>query len=269
MRPGLLTCGFLISALVLMAMPPLTVFAQDVNMDDSGIYFNAGGGLALFSEIGKARAGGWFEKDGEPFYYDNSGTRKDGTPTLKERDFDASFDIGWAAGGAIGHRFGAVRAELQGSYFTANYNEVFGIEIKQDAYDTLPGVSALSIMANGWYEVDTGTMFSPFVGLGLGALQGTHSSGIPKGAPDGTEAIVYSGWGFALQGGAGVAMEVADGLSIQLRYRLFGTLETTYTDETTDSDPLAGLPGSPDKIVDAISFPLLVHGIELGLSYQL
>ena len=268
MRPGLLTRGFLISALILMAMPPLTVFAQDVTMDDSGIYFNAGGGLALFPEVGKVKAGSWFEKDGEPFYYD-SGTRKDGTPTLKERDLDASFDIGWAVGGAIGYRFGAVRAGVEGSYFTANFNEVGGIEIKQDAYDTAPGVSAFSIMANGWYEVDTGTIFSPFVGLGLGALQGTNSSGVLKDAPDGTEAIVHSGWGFAFQGGAGVAMQVADGLSIQLRYRLFGTLETTYTDETTDSDLLAGLPGSPDKAIAAIAFPLLVHGIELGLSYQL
>ena len=52
-------------------------------------------------------------------------------------------------------------------------------------------------------------------------------------------------------------------MSIRLGYRLFGTLETTYTAEVEVEDsPLA------DKSFQAVAFPLLVHRIELGVGYQ-
>lgn len=96
-----------------------------------------------------------------------------------------------------------------------------------------------------------------------------HQHRRTENAPDGSEATVHSGWGFAYQGGAGVAIKVAGGLSIRLGYRLLGTLETTYTHEDTDSDTLALVPDRQDKIISAIALPLLVHRIELGLRYQL
>ncbi len=263
-----------ISAVVLTMFSPLWVVAQDVPAQDadaagSGIYFTGGAGLALISEIGKAKGGIWYEKDGKAFYYDSSGTKKDGTPTLAEGDIDYGFDMGWALAGAIGYRFGALRAEGTGSYFSANYNSFGNFDVDKDDYETPPSFTTFAIMANGWYDFDTGTMFTPFVGLGLGAFQGTNSGGVPKNAPDSFEATAQSAWGFAYQGGAGVAMEVVDSLSIRLGYQLFGTLETTYIDEETDSDALSFLPDSPDKAISAIAFPLLVHRIELGLSYQL
>ena len=263
-----------ISAVVLMMFLPLWVVAQDAAVQDadaadSGIYFTGGAGLALIAEIGKAKSGFWYEKDGKAFYYDSSGAKKDGTPTLAEGDIDAGFDMGWALAGAIGYRFGALRAEGAGSYFSGNLNSFGNTEIGKEDYDTLPSFTTFAVMANGWYDFDTGTMFTPFVGLGIGAFQGTNNGGVPKNAPDSFEAAVQSAWGFAYQGGAGVAMEVADGLSIRLGYQLFGTLETTYIDEETDSDALSFLPDSPDKAISAIAFPLLVHRIELGLSYQL
>ena len=122
-------------------------------------------------------------------------------------------------------------------------------------------------MANGWYEIDTGTMFSPFIGLGLGGFHGTISTGKQKGATDSTE---RTGWGFAVHGGAGVAVEVTDGLSIQLGYRLFAApLETVYTYEITDlkTDPAGN--NNVDKGIDGVAFPLMVHRIELGVSYLL
>ena len=263
-----------ISAVVLMMFSPLWVVAQDVAVHDagaahSGIYFTGGAGLALISEIGKAKIGSWYEKDGKAFYYDNSRTKKDGTPTLAEGDIDAVFDMGWALAGAIGYRFGALRAEGAGSYSSGDLNSFGGTKIGKDDYDTPPSFTTFAVMANGWYDFDTGTMFTPFVGLGLGAFRGTNSGGVPKNAPDSYEAPAQSAWGFAYQGGAGVAMEVVDSLSIRLGYQLFGTLETAYMDEETDSDALSFLPDSPDKAISVTAFPLLVHRIELGLSYQL
>ena len=173
MRPS-----FLICALALLAIPASTVSSQAPSINDSGIYFEAGGGLVLFSEIGKVKSGDWFEKDGKPFYYDDDGTtKKDGTPTLKEADYDAGYDIGWAIGGAVGYRFGDIRAEAEVFYFSASQNRLGSADIDKDVFDTPPSLSVLSLMANGWYEFDTGTVFSPFIGLGLGGFQGAFSSG--------------------------------------------------------------------------------------------
>jgi opacity protein-like surface antigen len=269
---------FLICALALIAVPSLSVLSQDSSMSNSGLYFDVGGGLSLFSEIGKVKEAGWFEKDGDTFYLENPPdvtSRKDGTPDLKENDLDAGFDLGWAVGGAVGYRFGAIRVEGEGAYFAANLNMRDGNDIDKDNYDTQPGISVLALMANGWFDVDTGTIVTPFLGVGVGGIHGTaNRDGVRKNAPDDFEETKHSGWGFAFQGGAGAGIEVTDGLSVHLGYRLFGTLETTYTHEVDAEDvedPLlaaAARTAGADKIVTAVAFPLLVHRVELGVRYQ-
>ena len=254
----------LICSMALLAVPAATTFSQDMAESDSGIYFDVGGGLAIVPEIAKAKGGWWYEKDGKEYHF-ATGEKKDG-PLLIEGDYDAGFDLGWTVGGALGYRFGDIRAEAAVSYASANYNELAGIEVKKDSFDTLPSLTILSFMANGWYEIDTGTMFSPFIGLGLGGFHGTTSNGKPKGESDSNE---QTGWGFAVQGGAGVAVEVTDGLSIQLGYRLFvAPLETTYTYESTDLK-IDSAGNSVDKAILGTAFPLTVHRIELGVSYLL
>jgi opacity protein-like surface antigen len=266
--------------MALLAIPAATTFSQDMGGSDSGIYFDVGGGLAIVPEIAKAKGGPlgpgvWFEKDGKAFYYED-GTKKSGTPTLKEIDLDAGFDLGWTAGGALGYQFGDIRAEAEVTYTSANQNKSGSTEGEdfKDPYDTLPSLNILSFMANGWYEIDTGTMFSPFIGLGLGGFHGVLSGGKPKNAGTDFKVKESAGWGFAVQGGAGVAVEVADGLSIQLGYRLFwAPLETTYTHESTDKQDLAlakaSLGADADKVITGVAFPLMVHRIELGVSYLL
>ena len=259
----------LICSMALLAIPAATTFSQDMAGSDSGIYFDVGGGLAIIPEIAKAKGGLWYEKDGKAHYYDGV-TKKDGTPELKAISPDPKFgfDLGWTVSGALGYRFGDVRAEAEVSYTAANRNKSGGNEVQKDDYDTLPSLSILSFMANGWYEIDTGTMFSPFIGIGLGGFHGNFSSGKSKGAPDSSK-FDFTGWGLAVQGGAGVAVEVTDGLSVQLGYRLFwAPLETTYTYESTDlKTDLGG--NSVDKGIIGSAFPLMVHRIELGVSYLL
>ena len=85
-------------------------------------------------------------------------------------------------------------------------------------------------MANGWYQLDTGTPFSPFIGIGLGAANLSWSGARRlRALQDEFEPTESTGWGFAYQAGAGLGVEIADGFSIRLGYRLFGTLETTLT----------------------------------------
>lgn len=264
----------LICSMALLAIPAATTFSQDMDMHmgmgDTGVYFEAGGGLAIVPEIMNAKGGFWFEKDGKEHYFDPpvGGEKKDGTPTLEEFDPDPKygFDLGWTVGGALGYDFGDIRAELEVTYTSANQNKVFGDELKNDNYDTLPSLSTLSFMANGWYDIDTGTVFSPYVGLGAGGFQATLSGGEPKNAPTGFEVTEFTGWGLAFQGGAGVAVEVTDGLSIQVGYNLFAApLDTVLRHETdVEDNPLI----DADKMITGIAAALWVHRIEIGVSYR-
>lgn len=261
----------LISSLALLAIPAATTFSQDMVQDmaasDSGISVGVGGGVALVSEIAKAKYGVWFEKDGTEYYIDAStGEKKDGTPSLQDVDPDPKygFELGWTVNGALGYQFGDVRAEAEVSYTSARQNMQGGVELDEDDDGTL---SVLSLMANGWYEIETGTMFRPFAGVGLGAVQGAYSSGKAIGTSD-LSPRDFSGWGFAVQGSAGVAAEVSDGLSIRLGYRLFAAPLITLTSEVPNlkTDPAGN---SVDKTVVGLAFPLWVQRIELGLSYIL
>ena len=75
-------------------------------------------------------------------------------------DCDASFDMGWAVGGAVGYRVGAIRVEGEGAYFSATLGKFGALDIEKDDFDTQPGIAALSLTANGWYEIDTGTRWT-------------------------------------------------------------------------------------------------------------
>jgi opacity protein-like surface antigen len=231
----------------LFAIPAATTFSQDSMGSDSGLSIAAGGGIALLSEISKAKTELTLEKDGESVGDKTSG------------ELDAAFELGWSANGALGYQFGGIRAEAEFSYLSVNQNKIGETELKAEDYDALPQLTAMSFMANGWYELDTGTPFSPFIGIGLGAANVTFTRETDKDAEDDFEPMEFSGWGFAYQAGAGLGVEVADGFSIRLGYRLFGTLETTLTHETEI--------GSDTTQFDTVAFPMMAHRIELGIGY--
>jgi opacity protein-like surface antigen len=237
----------------LFAIPATTTFSQDAMGSDSGLSIAAGGGIALLSEIAEVKIGSRTEKDGE-VVTEQKLTSVD--------DYDAAFELGWSVDGALGYQFGGIRAEAEFSYLSVNQNKIGETELKAEDYDALPQLTAMSFMANGWYELDTGTPFSPFIGFGLGAVNVSFSAVTPKNAPDEFEPTESTGWGFAYQAGAGLGVEVADGFSIRLGYRLFGTLETTLTSETESADnPIY------DTAIGTVAFPMMAHRIELGIGY--
>jgi opacity protein-like surface antigen len=241
----------LFCSVALFAIPAATTFSQDSMGSDSGLSIAAGGGVMFLSEISDVKIETTFEKDGESVDQKHSVELE-----------DAAFELGWSVDGALGYQFGGIRAEAEFSYLSVNQNKIGETELKAEDYDALPQLTAMSFMANGWYELDTGTPFSPFIGIGLGAANLSWSGGTLKGAPDEFEPTESTGWGFAYQAGAGLGVEVADGFSIRLGYRLFGTLETTLTSETESADnPIY------DTAIGTVAFPMMAHRIELGIGY--
>ena len=247
--------GVLICSVSLLSIPATITFSQYME-SDSGLSIAVGGGVAFVSEITEFKAGHRTEKDGEVVSEQE---------LTSVEDYLAGFELGWSVHGALGYQFGDIRAEAEFSYLSANQNKLESggreIEFSEDDYDALPRLAAMSFMANGSYELDTGTPFSPFVGIGIGATNLSLLGATPKDAADDFEPTEATGWGFAYQAGAGLGVEVADGFSIRLGYRLFGTLETELTSETEWDSPLV------DTVISTGAFPMMAHRIELGIGY--
>ena len=113
----------------------------------------------------------------------------------------------------------------------------------------------MAIMANGFFDLDTGTPFVPFIGIGVGAVN--LSVKLFDGPDDTTANFEGSGWGFAYQANVGVAYEIVDAVALTLGYKFFGTLETEVTD--------AGEDGAKDEYVKPT---LMAHRAELGVRFR-
>lgn len=124
-----------------------------------------------------------------------------------EGGFD--FDDGYVAGAAIGGKTKWARAELEGSF---RENDLEGVaaggQVKQTA-----------IMLNAYWDIETGTRFTPYLGAGLGTAYVDVDT---TGGDD--------NWEFAYQGMAGANFAIDPRWTVGAEYRYFGTTEVGSTD---------------------------------------
>ena len=122
-------------------------------------------------------------------------------------------------------------------------------------------LAATRLLANVYYDVETGMGFRPYAGIGVGAVQLS------------LDAISYvlSGWTLAYQGLAGVGVEVVEGVDIRLGYRFVGlglpeySLERRYSQEVIDDKSTS----TTFEVVTTAKQPIiLTHQVELGVSYS-
>ena len=229
--------------IALLSVPAVATFSQSaMMMESSGVYVNVGGALTLVPGLTKVP----FENldDPAPVHVDGKNTNWD-------------FDLGFGADGALGYDFGSFRADAEFTYLTAK--AVFDVDKTQrrenddKADDTL---TVLAATANAWYDLDTGTAWSPYIGIGVGAANVQVKLATGEETAD-----VYfegNGWGFAYQAGVGVAVEVLTGFSLVGGYQFFGTLQTKVTHSDADTKPADAGTVSPT---------LMAHGVHLGMRF--
>ena len=158
-------------------------------------------------------------------------------------DVKSSYDRGWVVSGAVGYALpGGFRLEAEVAYRKVKVDE---LDIVQDGGlgvalggGSLNGVTvaaeghetALSVMANMWYDINTGTPFTPYIGGGIGFAEISLDKLSAAGAliVDGRDDV------FAYQLGAGVGYAVTSNLTLTVDYRFFGTTNATFTDITGD-----------------------------------
>jgi outer membrane autotransporter protein len=88
------------------------------------------------------------------------------------------------------------------------------------------GLSTLYLLGNLWYDIDTGSGFTPYLGAGVGA-----AVLMPNNFTFGSGAETFNSPSVALAGqlGAGIKFDVSDNISLDLGYRARGVINGTLT----------------------------------------
>jgi opacity protein-like surface antigen len=154
-----------------------------------------------------------------------------GANWLGDNDFSTTFDedlavnseadTGYVIAGAVGLSLGqmmqGLRVEAEVGYrqnqVDGTWTSLVGVELGDIAYDH----SALSVLANVWYDFNAGS-FKPYIGGGIGWADVEID-----GAYAGTEirSFSYSNSGFAWQAGGGINFQVAPSVQLGVGYRYF------------------------------------------------
>jgi OOP family OmpA-OmpF porin len=123
-----------------------------------------------------------------------------------------SFSPGFNVGGALGYDAGQFRVEGEITYRSVDVDEVNGVPVPLDAT-----FSALSFMANGYYDFEMGSPLTPYLGVGLGIVD-SEVDVAGFGSTSETD--------LAYQFMAGLGYEVSPNVVLTGGYRYFGIAET-------------------------------------------
>jgi opacity protein-like surface antigen len=122
-------------------------------------------------------------------------------------DDDLDLDTGAAYGIAVGTKvFDIFRGELELSGTVQQFGD--DIPVESDLY-----LSTTYLLGNLWFDFDTGSSFTPYIGGGVGYGWASVSS------DDDIDELEYDASGFAYQLGAGVRFGLTDNVAFDLGYR--------------------------------------------------
>lgn len=172
--------------------------------------------------------------------------RQDQRWTINDPRTDGHADVGFDTAPAgnlyIGYDFGAIRADLEGSF---RQNDIGTTKLSYDSFRlnrfiTVPGASdvkinvkgherTIGLMANLYYDFEFGSPFVPYVGGGIGV--GFNNWKVKN--KDANIDFDYDSPLFAYQGIAGVSYYVTPKLAVNVEYRYFGETDAEFTSGST------------------------------------
>jgi opacity protein-like surface antigen len=125
-------------------------------------------------------------------------------------NMNTEYGTGYGFGVAGGYDFGEFRIEGEVAYRTnpgdqANFRTAPSGDLDGE-------VSALTIMVNAYYDFETNSRFTPYLGAGLGA--GQVELDLESRTPGPPVGVSGTGWGFAAQGIAGAGYEVSESVEV-------------------------------------------------------
>lgn len=142
-------------------------------------------------------------------------------------DSDLGFGISAAVGNAYGNNW---RSEAELNYRRSNVDSIGGSAGSGDT-------SAFGLMVNGYYDFQTDTVWTPYLGAGIGAASVSYNGVSPVGG----SRIDDRDWGFAYQGIAGVGYAINDQAQAFTEYRYVRTNDLDFrTDSGVDVEAESG-----------------------------
>jgi opacity protein-like surface antigen len=167
---------------------------------------------------------------------------------LMDEDYTAEIgvDSGISLLGAIGCDYGSYRLEAEIGYQKNDINDLTTPDTEQlslvaGATEPAQGdVSVVSLMANGYYDIDAGG-FEPYITAGIGIAQVSLDDFGPEGDDTG---MTLHETTLAYQIGAGFAIPIGGNVMLDARYRYFATTDFTmyyYNMDVSSHSALLGL----------------------------
>jgi opacity protein-like surface antigen len=179
-----------------------------------GWYVSLFGGLSLLDD---------FKTD-----YSSSGISYSESLDTKE-----GFVIGGAAGTCLNEN---LRTDVEVAYSHNRARDFTG-----SPYDVDGDLESLTVLGNLWYDIKTGSMFTPYFGggAGVGVVWGDYNYDPPLVPPG--QIVDDSDLGLAFQLGAGVNINLTESFDLTLGYRFKGIVDLEL-----DSTFLAATPHEGD-----------------------
>jgi opacity protein-like surface antigen len=157
---------------------------------------------------------------------------------------DIESDPGAAFIGAVGYKMQNFRVEGEVGYQKNDFDQLkieaqasaFGFTASEEASLALTGdMTALSFLANVYYDFPTGTKFTPFITAGIGwaevEVNDIDFADFSVGADSFDDSV------FAGQVGAGVSYAITEMLELELKYRYFMTDDLEFEDDFSIDGP--------------------------------
>lgn len=123
------------------------------------------------------------------------------------------YDTGLGANLSAGYNFAPARVEFEFGYKKSDVDQLKLGGFSIPAIDS--DLRVMSYMVNAYYDIDTKSMLTPYIGLGIGALNVELRS--PGYKDDDTV--------FGYQAIAGAAINLNKNVALELSYRLLGAAE--------------------------------------------
>ncbi len=233
----------------------------------------------------------YFRIDGGYAAYDDPVMSENGIFDLTNTSIDNSYSLGGGVGMSLGHGF---RGDL--TYERRFEADASGAVL--DPLSDLPGTREFGLesnvfLANLYYDFDTGSRITPYLGVGLGVTNNKTTDGTvvdPCGCLTGTiegdeetsvAAAFMAGLAVKLRGGTQtvgsfkdgpISVDTGRGLFLDVGYRFLylgeaatGPVNATYTSAVVGGHPGTGGYVSEDPKVDDIH----AHELRVGLRYQI
>lgn len=165
---------------------------------------------------------------------------------------NTTLDTGLNVGAAVGYRFSSFRVEVAGDY---HRGEVDQITVAGNPVPVSGGeVALVTVMANGYIDLDLGFFVKPYVGFGIGGgviLANEKGAGAVLSVDDDAAVFTWNAMG-------GLNWSVTDHVEVQTGYRY---VSTTDGELSVRRVAQAAALGNLDTSID-------IHELVIGVRYN-